>query len=254
MDRKGKENGDEYMIPVMEVEYPPEERIRQQKAAVLAAVPPRGTIWERIRKIYWEPGIHVVFYQSGWAWCVTGAVYVLMLVLCILMGEGMEARAFLALMAAPMLYLVFSIAFMWSEEQEEVVELKRTLCFSFDRLTNLRMFYSGIVMAVFDILLLPAMGKCSLQEVWAVGAAGVSSSILFALLSLYLYRRIGRYGHIKVVVLVWMVLCAGVVRYGNVLYPLLFEDVPAAVHLAAAVCCLAGFMDYLRRTERNAYA
>lgn len=241
-------------MAMMEVDYPPEEEMRRRKTAILAAMPERAGIWDEIRRIYWEPGFGVVFYQCGSAWLVTGLVYMLLLAGCVLTREDVRARTFFALMACPLLYLVFSFVSLWTGEQEAVAELKRTLHYSFDRIVALRMFYSGLIMIGMDLLLLPAMGNCSLGEAWAAGAAGVSGAFLFAMLSLYLYRRIGGCGHMGIMAAVWTVLGAGAARYGDVLYGALFQELPAAVHIITAVCCMAGFADYIRRVEKNAYA
>lgn len=255
-----------------EIEYPTEEMMRMEKEKILSALPPRQPLWERMRDIYWTPGIRAVFYQCGGAWLVTGMVYLTILAICLLPMRDARYRIFSSLLSCPLLYLVFSFVSLLSEEQAAVIELKQTLRHSNVRLVSLRMFYSGIAAALLDLLMLyglrfcprlwklaenygipdaffPTEAQCSApRELWAIGAVGVSSMFLFSLLSLYLHHRLGSCWHLLPLSALWAFLCFIVVWQNENLCRLLFREIPLAVHAAIAASCLAGYMAYVTKT------
>ncbi len=237
----------------MKIEYPKEETIQDQLEVILnAAMPRRLTFREKIREIYWEPGIHIIFYQCGAPWLITGMVYLLVIASCVLFAPPRaESRLFFPFLCCPLLYLVFSFTALYSEEQTAIIELKQTLKCSFSRMVSLRMFYSGLAAMLLEIVLLcvlrlhPKLNGYAPQRLWSAGASGISSMFLFALCSLYLYHRIKSSFCLALLMIVWIFLCTGIYLAGERISHIMFEDVPIAVHLAAAICCLAAFLKYM---------
>lgn len=242
-------------IPMMTVEYPDLKSIEAQKRRILAAgMPKQKPFPGKLREIYWEPGIRVIFYHCGSACLITGMLYLLLIIGCTLPWQEERIPVCLSFLSCPMLYLIFSFLSLSSEEQDTVTELKQTLHCSFTRLVSLRMFYTGIGSMLLNLTILASLRAYPAERIWTIGAAGIGSMFLFATLSLYLYHKTGSCRYIGILILVWTALCVFMIRRGNMLYPLLFEQLPLAIHLAAAVCCMIGFTKYTGKVgNENAY-
>lgn len=255
MNNKMRNKTNEIQIPKMEIEYPSDAMIKMQKEQILnAAIPKRKTVLERIKDIYWGPGLKVIFYQCGSAWLVTGMVYLLIMFLCLDAKEDIRFQSILALMACPLLYLVFSFVSSWSEEQEEVIELKKTMHYSYTYMISLRMFYSSIATILLNVLMLTFLIGYSVQELWKIGAAGISSMFLFAAVSIYLYHKLGNGRYIGIMITIWSVFCIIMMRSDNGLYHLMFEGISMAVHVMVSFVCFVGIMMYIRKEgKRYAY-
>lgn len=252
MERK---NEIELRIPKIEVVYPSEDMINRQRNEILArSFPPRKPFWEKIKDIYWGPGLSVIFYQNGLSLLITGMVYLL----CIAFYSGMNKNdisggCFL-LFLCPVSYLLFSLLSFWSEEQSEVVELKHTLHYSFPYLVSLRMFYSSILAVLANLMVWAVPGRNWTKNFWPVTAVGISGMFLFATLSLYLYHSFGRYTHIIIMLATWTALCIWLARSDTAAYHYLFEVIPLALHFAVAGCSFIGFALYIRKAgKENAY-
>ncbi len=246
---------DECAIPRIEVEYPSEDRMNQQIAQIIhVALPPKKSLWQQIKEIYWGPGPKAIFYQCGSAWVVGMMVYLTVLLGCNYMSNFVKQKEFMALFAFPILYIAFSVISYWSEEQNEMVEFKQSMRYTFTYLISLRMFWVSIVSVMISsiVLLLVYQNK---DEVWKIGAVGVSSLFLFATVSLYLYHRFGRYHHIFLMTIVWFAACYVLAMKGQQLSYVLFELMPLAVHVVVAVGCFVGYVYFIRKVEwKNAYA
>jgi len=265
----------------MKIEYPSQEEIQRQKNLILAAAMPEPrTFQERIRETFVTPGLRVIFYQCNAAWLIMGMVYLLMIVGCILSLGKIQYQLFLSFLCCPLLYLAFFFVSLWSEEQTPIIELKQTMRYSFTRLISLRMFYSSIVAMLLNLMLLGiqsfgllhgtpgiqnnsglpsnlllqgnsglqpdlSMTDFSLREMWAVGAAGISSMFLFATLSLYLYQRLNEHWHTGILLLIWVVLCTGIWYSDNdTLWQILLKELPLTLHLTAACGGMILFTKY----------
>ncbi len=239
----------------MKIEYPTEEEIRRHCGQILdAAIPARLTFHENMRSLYWDPGPRIIFHQCGSACLITGMVYLLISTACLLSHDHAKRQIFFSLLCCPLLHLTFSLAAFYSEQQTAVIELKQTLHYSFTRLVSLRMFYTSIAAVFLNLVFLgvlhshPALNSCSVRELWTIGAAGISSMFLFALLSLYLYRRLGSCRHMAILLLIWLLLCTGILLSEDRIALFLFQTIPPAGHLAAAVSSMVIFTYYTART------
>ncbi len=244
----------EMKIPVMDVDYPDEITIRKEKDLILEmALPEKKSVLEKLKDIYWGPGPSVVFFKCGSAWMIGIMVYLVVLGWCACMANWVQYKEFLPLMAFPILYLVFAVISYWSEEQSEVIELKQTMKCSFSYLISLRMFWASIISVLANIVMLVAFsGKA--EDIWAVGAVGISSVFIFSTLSIYLYHRFGKYYHILIMAGGWFVLCSILSRAGEQVNYILFDVIPAAAHVMVAIGCFIGYAEFIRKVEmKNAY-
>ena len=73
---KEKEWKKEQKIPLLPVEFPEDSVMQKEcRAIVEKAIPKRQSLWERIKEIYWGPGIRAIFYQSGSIWLIVACLY-----------------------------------------------------------------------------------------------------------------------------------------------------------------------------------
>ncbi|MDO4169373.1 MAG: hypothetical protein Q4D45_05660 [Lachnospiraceae bacterium] len=246
----------EQKIPLMEVEFPTDIEIEGQKDMILHEVfPKKKSLWERIKEIYWGPGLKNIFYHCESAWLITAFVYMGVCFACKLAEEEPKLQTVIAMMAFPVCYLAFAFVSCWLEEQEEVIELKSSMHYSFMHMTNLRMFYTSIVTILFDMPLLIWINGYQMQELLKYGAAGVSMIFLFALVSLFIYSKVRNSYYIGFLFLAWVSCCVILLKLENKIYQYLFYQMPLEIHLLVAVSCFVVFMIYVGKVEKeNAYA
>ena len=241
---------------MMNIDYPTEEQISGQKRKVLDSVfrekEPGGHFAGK-RSGHRRPGPRIVFFECRLAALISLAIYALLLVFCYLSSPEKGGEGFLALAVFPGTYFSFYFLSLLNEDQLELIDLKRSLPCSFFYLVSLRMFYTSLAAIFLNLLLLLAcFGRVG--SMWSAGAAGTTSLLLFALISIRLYERTGRARQAAVLYGIWCGICLFLVRFGGPVYHLVIEIVPFAVHLAAAAFSLAALAGYCRKVEiRNAY-
>lgn len=246
-------NETEITFPMLDVEYPKEETIVREKTIILDSVfVERKSIIERWKDTYLGPGLKVIFYQCGNSWLIGIMVYLLVIGSCIGLQNVAKYREFLPLMASPILYLTFSVISYWSEEQNEVIELKQTMKYSFSYLISLRMFWVSVISVLMNLALFSVFLKV---EIWSVGAISVTSMFLFSVISLYCYQCFGNYYHIFALAGIWLILCNIFAQTGVWMHQFLFNTIPLVVHVLVAVASFVGYLMFIRKVElRNAYA
>ena len=79
---------------------------KECRTIVEKAIPKRQSLWERIKEIYWGPGIRAIFYQSGSIWLIValfgGSLFPFFLaLLCLLFAAQFLDALFLALDVGP---------------------------------------------------------------------------------------------------------------------------------------------------------
>ena len=235
----------ERKIKKMDVEPLSKQEITWQTEQILNQVlPEKRSIWDTLKKIYLGPGLRVIFYHCESAWLVTVFIYLGICAVCLGFRRNALATMGFSVMAFPMCYLVFSFISCWLEEQEQMIDLKNSMHYSITHIVSLRMFYSSIVTIVFDVLLL-AMNGYRGQELWKLGATGISSAFLFAVVSLYLYHLSGKSSSIGILLFLWTVLSSILVKLGNGFFVLLLDTIPLAVHAVVTACTLVSFILYI---------
>ena len=243
---------DEKTIQMMEVELPSEEEIAIQRNIILErALPEKQNVWERLKKIYLGPGLRVIFYHCESAWLVTVFVYLAICAFCGLSAHNATVQMEICLVAFPICYLVFSFISCWAEEQEGVIDLINSMHYSVTYIVSLRMFYSSLVSMAFNLFLLIVVSSWRGQEMWKLGAAGITGMFLFAVFSLYLYHKIGKSHYIGFLILLWLGISVILVRGRGEIFYLLLEILPLTVHLGAAVGSLIVFIIYIRKVEKK---
>ncbi len=234
--------GSEICIPRIPVEYPGQEAEREQRRRILAlSLPEEKPFWSRLREIYLGPGLPVIFYQCRSAWLIGLMVYLVAAFGCIELQYIAKYRNFLVLLVFPLLSLAFSAASCRWEEQNEVIDLKKSLRYSFFYVVTLRMFWGSIASILLNIGVMMLFVN-DLFQIWSVCAIGISGTFLFSVLSVYLYHRTGRYWHMLLMAGAWTAVCGILAKEGGFWDNLLFEVIPLGVHLFVAVCCFIGYM------------
>lgn len=245
-----------HQISQMEVEYPSEQEIKQQREYILAkAMPKKQSLWEKVKNIYWGPGIKTIFYHCQNAWLVTVFMYIGLCFVTKTLIQDTDTQMALSLLEFPICYLTFSFLSCWLDEQEGVIELKSSMHYSVTYIVGLRMFYASIIIMLCNLCLNLVMNKYEGQYLWKIGAVGVSSMFLFATASLYLYHKLSKSYYIGILIGIWAVMASVAVRLNHIWVQVLLEDIPIAIHGITAVCCFIGLMIYIGKVEKiDAYS
>jgi hypothetical protein len=140
-----------------------------------------------------------------------------------------------------------------SEEQNEVIELKQSMPYSFMYIINLRMFYASLVAIMLNIILIVTCFN-GFSNMWSICAAGTTSMLLLALSSLVIYEKTGSSKWSGVLIAGWVIGCIILVRNGSSLYHLLLNVIPLMVHIVAALISFGLLIGFIRKVEKqNAY-
>lgn len=228
----------------MKIEYPSEAEISAQKKAILDAA--------FVQKSVHRPSIKVVFSNCRMVAFICLLIYGLLLYFCsFLKGQGGEGYAVLALY--PMTWFSFYFLSILAEEQCGLIELKRSMKYSFTYLISLRMLYTNIA-SVFLNLAMIGILYTRIQCVWNLAAAGTTADILLAMASLAVYEKTGSVRFSVVILIGWLIGCICLMWHGSGLYHLLIEVVPLAVHLLIVLLSFLALLKFIRKVEfQNAY-
>ncbi len=237
-----------------EVIYPSEKQKKLQLNEILEkGLPHEEVKREHIKELLLGPGLSVVFYRAKLIFVGSFFLYLILLILCSYLGKFVSNEEYFSILAFPMLHLIFHMLSYWAEEQDEIIELKESLYYSFQYIVSLRMFYVSIGSAVINLLLMASF--VPFYEIGKVGMVGLSSLFLFAVLTLYLCENTNGLKPIMISTSVWMVLCVVCSICGDGLSLLLFEVIPLAVHVVIFLLSFGLFMYYFRKVGmKYAYA
>ena len=208
---------------------------------------------ERMKDLLIGPGLSVVFYRAKLLFAGSFFLYLILLVLCNYLGRFVSNEEYFSILAFPMLHLIFHMLSYWVEEQDEIIELKGSLYYSFQYIVSLRMFYVSIGSAVINVILMASF--VPFYEMGKVGMVGLSSLFLFAVLTLFLCENTNGLKPIMTSTSVWMLLCVICSICGDGLSVLLFEIIPLAVHVVIFLLSFGLFMYYFGKVGmKYAYA
>lgn len=228
----------------MEIDYPSEYEIEEQKKKVM-----ERTFIKNIKR----PGLRIVFYQCRITAIISLFIYFLLMFVCASIRPGQENGGYLAFLIFPLTYFSFYFLSVLSEGQNEVIELKMSLRYSFIYLISLRMLYAAIVSVWLNIILLMIFFN-RVGNMWSIGAAGTSATLILALVSLITYEKTGSVKISAFIISVWTLIGILLMQYGQGLYHLLVDVVPVAVHLTVTAATFMMFIRYIRKVEKqNAY-
>ena len=183
---KEKEWKKEQKIPLLPVEFPEDSVMQKEcRAIVEKAIPKRQSLWERIKEIYWGPGIRAIFYQSGSIWLIVACLYLGIGWLGQLYAKQPETQRMIVFLGFPVCFLVFAALAWWLDAQNHMQELIGSLHYSQSYLSGLRMLYAGVIMILVNVtgaaLFTDVSGKAFVSMV----LVGSSSVFLFASVCVY---------------------------------------------------------------------
>ena len=183
---KEKEWKKEQKIPLLPVEFPEDSVMQKEcRAIVEKAIPKRQSLWERIKEIYWGPGIRAIFYQSGSIWLIVACLYLGIGWLGQLYAKQPETQMIIVFLGFPVCFLVFAVLAWWLDAQNHMQELIGSLHYSQSYLSGLRMLYAGVIMILVNVtgaaLFTDVSGKAFVSMV----LVGSSSVFLFASVCVY---------------------------------------------------------------------
>lgn len=234
--------------------YPSKQQKQLQLDEILEkGLPQEEVKRENMKELLLGPGLSVVFYRAKLIFAGSFFLYLILLVLCNYLGRFVSNEEYFAILAFPMLHLIFHMLSYWAEEQDEIIELKASLYYSFQYIVSLRMFYVSIGSAVINMLLTTSF--VPFYEMGKVGMVGLSSLFLFAVLTLYLCENTNGLKPILISTSVWMILCLVCSICGDGLSVLLFEIIPLAVHVVIFLFSFGLFIYYFGKVGiKYAYA
>lgn len=227
----------------LKVIYPSEQQKQLQLDEILQkGLPHEEVKRERMKALLLGPGLSVVFYRAKLIFAGSFFLYLILLVLCNYLGRFVSNEEYFALLAFPMSHLIFHMLSYWAEEQDEIIELKESLYYSFQYIVCLRMFYVSIGSAMINLFLMASF--VPFYEMGKVGMVGLSSLFLFAILTLYLCENTNGLKPTIISTSIWILLCVMCSMYGDGLSVLLFEVIPLAVHLVIFLFSFGLFIYY----------
>ena len=200
-----------------------------------------------------RPSLRMVFYQSGLSAAISLGIYFCLMFFCAAISPVNGAGGFLALAVFPLTYFSFYFLSILSEEQSEVVELKGSFVYTFFYLITLRMLYVSIAAVLLNISMLLMFFR-DIERFWSIGAAGTTSMLLLALITLYSYEKTDSVKISAVLLILWIVVCIVLMNFGQPLYHLLIDVIPLAVHIVVTGISFLSFVRFVGKVElKNAY-
>ena len=240
----------------MLVDYPTQEEIEIQTTFIVdTALGQKESLLDRIKKIYVGPGFKMIFYRNYGPTIVTFLVYALYeLLFSNYEFYNMSEKTVMTIMEFPICYLMFAFLSCWMDEQDGVIELKKTMHYTNSYIVSLRMFYSSIILTVVNMINSVIIKGYSGDYFLNVTVVGISCMFIFAVLSLELISRIDKSYGILLLMGAWMILGIIISKIDERFTKIIFEVIPGVVHVSVAVICFIGFVIYVRKVEkRNAY-
>jgi hypothetical protein len=237
----------------MEINFPTEQELRQQKKMILeAAMPEKQSLSRRLKNIYWGPGWKVIFYHCESVWLITAFVYIGVFLLGRMLGRSdIRLQMAMSVLEYPICYLVFSFLSCWLDEQEAVAELKKSMHYSLTYIVSLRMLYTSVMLIMVNIAVDIAFNRYQWADFWTISAIGTSSMFLFALVSLYFYHKLVRSYYLGILAGIWMLLAAGIRNLQGSLLFVIVEGIPLAIHAGVAVICFIVMFIYIGKVEKK---
>ena len=229
----------------MNIDYPSEKEISAQKKFILDTAFPTKSVHRLNVKTAFSNCRLVAF--------ISLIIYGLLLCFCLFIkGQGSEGYVVLALY--PLTWFSFYFLSILAEEQSGMIELKRSMKYSFTYLISMRMLYTNIA-SVFLNLAMIGILYTKIQCVWNLAAAGTTADILLAMASLSIHEKTGSARLSAVLPIGWLIGCGCLMKFGNDLYHLIIEVIPLTAHILIALFSFLGLLIFIRKVEyKNAYS
>ena len=151
------------------IDYPNNTEIENQK---------RITLDKAFLKRMDRPSPKVVFFNCKTSAAVSLTVHFMLTLFCSRIRPDDKTGGLLALSVFPITYFCFFCLSIMSESQSDMIDLKRSLKYSFTYLVSLRMFYVSIAAVGLNIVLLLTSFR-QISGIWSIGAAGTTATLLF---------------------------------------------------------------------------
>ena len=254
---KEKEWKKEQKIPLLPVEFPEDSVMQKEcRAIVEKAIPKRQSLWERIKEIYWGPGIRAIFYQSGSIWLIVACLYLGIGWLGQSYAKQPETQMIIVFLGFPVCFLVFAVLACHPGLRLQLAHLFFfSVHYSQSYLSGLRMLYAGVIMILVNVtgaaLFTDVSGKAFVSMV----LLGSSSVFLFASVCVYACHKGAGGLFYAGLIAVWACVCVIARLAGTGVQMFLFTSVPLAVHgaVTAASFCLL-FVSIGKVEKKDAYS
>ena len=212
----------------IQVEYPDMAEMEQQKNRILqSALPEKDSLFERLKKIYYGPGLGIIFYRCTLIWVVMILLYIGVLVLSIGTRDARQTQMAVVLFAFPAMH------------------------YSMHYIVGLRMFYASLVSALINLGTLLVLGGQADTIFWKLSALGVSSMCLFAVFALYLYHCFSSSYGIGVLLVLWGILAVFSTWSRYAWIKILLTELPLAIHFAVAAGFFICFVVLTGKVEKE---
>ena len=249
-----KEKNQEFYVKQMDVHYPPQSEIQNEIEDIVSkGMPQKIPFLKRMKKIYFGPGLRVIYYKNLSVFFATFIIYFVVCLGLILSFEG-EIRQFgAAFLGMPVFFLLFSYLTCYMDEQDQINELRNTMYYSMNYIVSLRLFYTAVVLSLANTCFLFFSGIKE-KAILSVGVVGVSSMLVFAIIAVYIYHRWSNYKCFAGLGAVWVLLFAVIMQLPEAKILFLFEYIPLGIQVATMVLCfVALFILVGRMEEKDAY-
>lgn len=224
-------------------------------AIVEKAIPKRQSLWERIKEIYWGPGIRAIFYQSGSIWLIVACLYLGIGWLGQSYAKQPETQMIIVFLGFPVCFLVFAALAWWLDAQNHMQDLIASFHYSQSYLSGLRMLYAGVIMILVNVTGAALFTDISGKAFVSMVLVGSSSVFLFASVCVYACHKGAGGLFYAGLIAVWACVCVIARLAGTGVQMFLFTSVPLAVHgaVTAASFCLL-FVSIGKVEKKDAYS
>ena len=249
-----KEKNQEFYVEQMDVHYPLQSEIDNEIEEIVSkSMPQKVPFLKRIKQIYLGPGLRVIYYKNLSVFFATFIIYFAVCLGFVLSFED-EIRQFgAAFLGMPVFFLSFSYLTCYMDEQTQINELRNTMYYSMNYIVSLRLFYTAVVLSVFNVSFLFFSGIKE-KAILSVGVVGVSSMLVFAIIAVYIYHRWNNYKCFAGLGAVWALLFAAIMRLPETKILFIFEYIPLGIQIATmTICFVALFILVGRMEEKDAY-
>jgi hypothetical protein len=239
---------------LFDVEYPNSEEKQNSINCILEATyTEKNNMHKKITNLFVGPGLDIVFYRSKLLIVTSIFLYLFAGILGHISVGNIISSEYFVMLLFPIVNVSFFALSIWSEEQSEIIELKKTLKYSQTYIITLRMFYvSLIAIGINETMILAYVKNTNYVKMTVLAFA---SSFLFSLISLWLYDVFDNYYNIIFLCVAWIICGSILSKYVEAITNLLLNSIPIVAYILLAAASLLLFVYYLRKVEKNnAYA
>lgn len=249
-----REQDQKFYVKQMDVHYPLQSEIQNEIEEIVSkGMPQKIPFLKRMKKIYLGPGLRVIYYKNFSAFLTTLIIY---FVICLGLALSFEdkIRQFeAAFLSMPVFFLLFSYLTCYIDEQTQISELKNTMYYSMNYIVSLRLFYTAVILSLFNINFLFLSGIRE-KAILSVGIVGVSSMLIFAIIAVYTYHKWNNYKFFAGLSGAWILVLGAIMLLPKIKILFIFQYIPLGIQIATMILCfIALFILVGRMEEKDAY-